>query len=161
MTLSLSAQNLTLSQILDIKKKDLGNAEEFLTAKGWEFLSAEEPTNTSFGSATFTYKKSNMSSLAESFLTLYFSNFTDRTRLSIQINKKSKYTEYMNSIKGYGCKLLSSNIEDGNIIKVYRGATTTFRIISSTSTNYFDEETATWSLHIISNDDFDLNFNEN
>lgn len=31
------SQNLTLAQILEIKKKDVGNAEEYLTSKGWEF----------------------------------------------------------------------------------------------------------------------------
>ena len=66
---SVLSQNLTLAQILEIKKKDLGNAEEYLTAKGWEFKDAEEPTYDKLGKATFTYNKSDMSDIAESFLT--------------------------------------------------------------------------------------------
>ncbi len=149
------SQNLTLAQILEIKKRDLGNAEEYLTAKGWEFKEAKEPTNDKFGHATFTYNKSDMSDLAESFLNYYYSSYSDKTRISIQVNKKLKYNEYINSIKGYGCKLINSEIEDGRIVKVYRDATTTFRVYSSTSSNSYNEETAVWFIFIASNEDYD------
>lgn len=154
------SQNLTLAQILEIKKRDLGNAEEYLTAKGWEFREAEEPTNDKLGNATFTYNKSDMSDLAESFLIYYYSSYSDKTRISIQVNKKLKYNEYINSIKGYGCKLINSEIKDGRIVKVYRGATTTFRVSSSTSSNFYNEETAVWFIFIASNEDYDLNWGE-
>lgn len=156
--ISITAQNLTLAQILEIKKKDLGNAEEYLTARGWEFSEAEEPVSGKFGSITFTYNKSETSSTAESFFTYLFNNYSDDTRLSIQVNKKSKYAEYINSIKGYGCNLISSWVEGGNIVKIYRGKTTTFRITSGTSENFFNEETAIWHIFILSNEDYDLNF---
>ena len=154
------AQNLTLAQILEVKKKDLGNAEEYLTAKGWEFLEAEEPTSEKLGNATFTYNKSDMSSRAESFMTFFYSSYSNKTRISIQVNKKIKYTEYINSIKSYGCKLINSKVEEGRIVKIYRGATTTFEVTSSTSSNFYNEETAVWNIFIVSNDDYDLNWGE-
>jgi len=154
------AQNLTMGQILEIKKKDLGNADDYLTAKGWEFLEATEPTWDKMGYATFTYNKDNMSSRAESFLTFYYNEYSDRTRINIQVHKKEKYTEYVNSIKGYGCKMISSKVENGGIIKVYRGATTTFEIRSSSSENFFNEKTAIWTFFIVSNDDYDLNWGD-
>ncbi len=156
----LIAQNLSMSQLLEVKKKDLGNAEEYLTAKGWEFLDAEEPKNDKLGKATFTYNKSDMSSRAESFLTFLYSNYSDKTRISIQVNKKEKYNEYLAAIKAYGCKLLNSKVEDGSIVKIYRGATTTFEISASTSTNFYNEETAIWHIFIVSNDDYDLNWGQ-
>jgi hypothetical protein len=151
---SVLSQNLTIAQLLEIKKKDLGNAEEYLTAKGWEFNDAEEPTYDKLGNATFTYNK------AESFLQFYFSSYSDITRISIQVNKKAKYNEYINAIKSYGCKLIDSKIEDGGIVKIYRGATTTFRVLSNTSSNFFNEETAFWHIFIASNEDYDLNWGE-
>lgn len=154
------AQNLTLTQILEVKKKDLGNAEEYLTAKGWEFLEAEEPTDVKLGNATFTYNKSDMSSRAESFLTFFYKRYSDKTRISIQVNKKIKYNEYINSIKSYGCKLINSKVEEGKIVKIYRGSTTTFEIKSSTSSNFYNEETAVWKIFIVSNEDYDLNWGE-
>ena len=157
---SVLSQNLTLAQILEVKKKDLGNAEEYLTAKGWEFKDAEEPTYEKLGKATFTYNKSDMSDLAESFLTYYYSSNSENTRISIQVNKKIKYTEYINSIKGYGCKLIDSKIEEGRIVKIYRGATTTFRVSSSTSSNFYNEETAIWKILIVSNEDYELIWGE-
>lgn len=157
---SVLSQNLTLAQILEIKKKDLGNAEEYLTAKGWEFKDAEEPTYDKLGKATFTYNKSDMSDIAESFLTFFYSNYSDKTRISIQVNKKTKYNEYINAIKSFGCKLIKSKVENGNIVKVYRGATTTFEVTSSTSSNFFNEETAVWNIFIVSNEDYELNWGE-
>ena len=157
---SVLSQNLTLAQILEIKKKDLGNAEEYLTSKGWEFSDAVEPSDGQLGKATFTYNKSNTSDLAESFLTYLYSDYTGNTRIDIQVHKKIKYNEYINSIKGYGCKLIDSKIEEGRIIKIYRGATTTFRISSSTSSNFYNEETAIWNIFIVSNEDYELNWGE-
>lgn len=154
------SQNLTLAQILEIKKKDLGNAEEYLTAKGWEFKEAEEPTYDKLGKAIFTYNKSGMSNKAESFLTFIYDNYSDSTRISIQVNKKTKYNEYINAIKSFGCKLIKSKVENGEIVKVYRGATTTFKVTSSTSTNIYNAETAIWRLLIASNEDYDLSWGE-
>lgn len=159
-SISIYGQNLTLSQILEIRKKDLGSAEEYLSAKGWEFYSGESPTETSMGSATFTYDKDEMSSRAQSFLAFLYSDYSNRTRISIQVNKKLKYNEYINAIKAYGCKIISSKIEDGKIVKVYRGATTSFIIKSGTGTNFFNEDTAVWFLLILSNEDYDLNFSD-
>ena len=96
---NVKAQNLTLSQILEIKKKDLGNAEEYLTSKGWEFLNASEPTDSHLGEATFTYNKSESSDLAESFLTYFYSDYLGITRINFQVNTKIKYDEYLNTIK--------------------------------------------------------------
>ncbi|MDY0278136.1 MAG: hypothetical protein RBQ97_08625 [Acholeplasma sp.] len=154
------AQNLTLGQVLEVKKKDLGNAEEYLSLKGWEFLEASEPVNNNLGSATFTYNKDNMSSVAESFLTFYYDKYNLTARVKVQINKISKYNEYLNTIRGYGCKMLSSEVKNGRIIKVYRGATMTFVIRSGTSENFFNEETAIWTIFIVSNDDYDMNFGD-
>lgn len=154
------SQNLTLAQILEIKKKDLGNAEEYLTSKGWEFLDAAEPTDGQLGKATFTYNKSDSSDLAESFLTYLYSSYTGNTRINIQVNKKIKYNEYINTIKSYGCKLIDSKIEEGKIVKIYRGATTTFQVTSSTSSNIYNEESAIWFIFIVSNEDYDLNWGD-
>lgn len=154
------SQNLTLAQILEIKKKDLGNAEEYLTAKGWEFKEAEEPTYDKLGKAIFTYNKSGMSNKAESFLIFFYDNYSDKTRISIQVHIKTKYNEYINAIKSFGCKLIKSKVENGDIVKVYRGATTTFKVTSSTSTNIYNAESAIWTLSIITNEDYDLYWGE-
>ncbi len=153
------AQNLSLVQLLELRKKELGNAEEYLIAKGWEFSEAEQPTDGKLGKATFTYKKDDMSDRAESFLTYMYNDYFSTTRISIQVNKKIKYTEYVNTIKSLGCKLISSKVEDGDLIKVYRGVTTTFKITSSTSTNFYNENTAVWHIFITTNEDYDINWN--
>jgi hypothetical protein len=154
------SQNLTLAQLLEIKKKDLGNADEYLTTKGWEFKGAEEPSDEKLGSVTYTYNKSEMSEMAESFLKYLYSDYNDKVRITIQINNKTKYNEYINSIKNFGCKLIKSKVEGGRIVKIYRGATTTFEIRSVSSTNFYNQETASWYILIVSNYDYDINWGE-
>jgi hypothetical protein len=127
-----------------------------LTAKGWEFFEASEPAWDKMGSVIFIYNKNYITMTAESFLTFFYSKFSDNKRVKIEVHKKEKYTEYVNTIKGYGCKMISSRVENGRIVKVYRGATTTFEIQTESSENIYNEETAGWSFFIASNDDYDL-----
>ena len=150
------AQNLTMAQLLELKKKNLGEAEEFLTLKGWEFLNASEPTEEKMGVATFTFNKDYMSDRAQSFLRYMYSANSNTIRLTIQVFKKEKYNEYTNAIKGYGCKMIDSKIEDGNLIKVYRGKTTTIEITSTTTENAYGEASVSWVFLIADNFDYDL-----
>lgn len=150
------AQNLTLAQVLEVRKKNLGEAEEYLTLKGWEFFEANEPTEEKMGTATFTFNKDNMSGRAQSFLRYMYSSYSNTTRLSIQVNRKEKYTEYINAIKGYGCTMISSKVKDGSLVKVYRGKTTTFEVTSTTSENAFGEATVSWLFLIADNFDYDI-----
>lgn len=150
------SQNLSISQLLEVKSKNLGEAEEYLTLKGWEFMSAEEPTIAYLGTVTFSYNKDNMSDRAQSFLLYYYSDYSTTTRVSIQVSKKEKYNEYLNSIKSFGCKMISSKVKNGNLIKVYQGKTTTFIITATTSENFFGEATASWIFILIDNLDYDV-----
>jgi hypothetical protein len=153
---ALLAQNLSLAQLLEIKKKDLGNAVEYLTSKGWEFFEAEAPTKDGFGQVTFSYNKSAFSSTAESFFCYHYTSIPDMTWISIQVSKIDTYNEYMNSIKEYGCKLISTEVQEGRILKVYKGEKMTFFVEIGKSTNYFEEETAVWHVSVFSNADYDL-----
>jgi hypothetical protein len=148
-----------MNQILELRKMELGNAEEFLTSKGWEFLDASEPSFEKSGTVTFTYLKDETSSVAQSFLT-YIYNIWGMKRIHIQVSENDKYINYINTIKGFGCKMISSYVEDGALVKIYQGSTTTFIIESSTSENLYNEDSATWTFFILSNDDYDELFGE-
>lgn len=151
----LCSQNLTMSQILEIKKKDLGNVEEYLTFKGWEYMEASEPTIDKLGVASFSYNKNDMFGKAQSFLTYIYDDYSDVNEIIIQVNNREKYTEYLTAIKGYGCKMISSKVENENIVKIYRGATITFKVMTSVTKNDFNQNKAVWIFDIYSNEDFD------
>lgn len=150
-TISLSAQNLTLAQILEVKNKSLANTETYLTAKGWGFSEAKEAGADNFGVTVYKYKKSDAIDNAESFLYFIHNEQSNITRISVHISKQSKYTEYFNAIKG-SCNLISSKVKEGATVEIYRNATTTFKIISNTA----GPKVAKWILMIYSNDDFNL-----
>ncbi|QTV04864.1 hypothetical protein [Faecalibacter bovis] len=155
LSFSAFAQNLTLSEVLAIRKMELGDADEFLTAKGWNFLSAEEFEDSS--EAIYTYKKSLYEDIAESFLHYNYSTYNDRITVGIQVNSNTKLNTYVNQIKAWGGKLVKSYIEDGEVIKIYQGSTMTYIISTSSQTNNFDALQTYHFISIITNEDL-LNY---
>ena len=159
----LFGQNLSLDEILSIRKKNLAEAEEYLSNKGWQFLEAQEPTWDKLGMLTFTYNKSNFDDNAESFFHYYYpvaSDATipgDGTRVSIQIHNETVYNSYVNRIKSWGGELIRSYTEDGNFIKIYQGTTMTYKFIIGTQRNNFSSSDTIYFLSISTNEDYNLN----
>ena len=155
------SQNLTLDELIGLRKKDLATVEEKLTLKGWSYIRGEEPQIGNLGKATFAYNKSTYEDKAESFINYLYSDVTDRKRIDIQIVKKEKYNLFLGRIKALGCKLIDSNISDGDIKKVYQGATLTFIISISTQKDDFSSTATLYHFFVIDNSDYRNNFDEN
>lgn len=158
--MDLLSQNLTIDELLKLRKNEIGYVEEYLTGKNWSFLEANEPSEENMGSATFAYKKNNYDETAQSFLHFFYSGSSDRKRIGIQVNKVESYNTYVARVKSLGCKLVDSKIKDGEIIKIYMGPTTTFKISTTTVKNDFDSRKTVYYLFIIDNDDYLFNFSE-
>ncbi len=153
------SQNLTLDELIRLRKKDIAGVEEFLTAKNWSFLSSEEPKSDTLGSATFAYGKNDYDDKAQSFIIYYYSDNSWFKRIFIQVVSKEKYNFFLARIKSLGCKLIDSSISDGRIKKVYQGATTTFIInISSKKEEIFEVTKSSYHINIIENYDYELNY---
>jgi hypothetical protein len=116
-TISCYSQNLTLDEILTLRKKDLAGVEEYLSMKGWSFVSSKEGSDESLGNADFAYNKGSFNNKAEAFLIYLFSKSSEYKRITLQISKKEKYTSYLTRVKSFGCKLIDSEINDGSIKK--------------------------------------------
>lgn len=155
------SQNLTLDELISLRKKDLATVEEKLTLKGWSYIRGEEPQIGNLGKATFAFNKSTYDDKAESFINYFYSNLFERKRIDIQIVKKEKYNLFLARIKALGCKLIDSNISDGNIKKIYQGATTTFILTISTQQDDFQSTNTVYHILVIDNTDYRTNFDEN
>lgn len=149
------SQNLSLSELLSIRKKDIAEVDEYLTAKKWKFINAEEPTDERLGSLTYAYKKNYYDNTAESFLNYFYSDYSGISRVSVQIHNNSILNTYINQIKAWGGKLHNSYVDNGDIIKIYRGSTMTYKIFTSTQNNTFGGTQSIYTLIIYTNDDFD------
>jgi hypothetical protein len=155
------SQNITLDELISLRKKDLATVEEKLTLKGWNYIRGEEPEIGNLGTATFAYNKSSYEDKAEAFINYLYSDVSDRKRIDIQIVKKEKYNLFLGRIKALGCKLIESNISDGNIKKIYQGATLTFIISISTQKDDFSSTLTFYHFFIMDNSDYRNNFDEN
>lgn len=151
------AQNLSLSQLMTLRKMSLEDAEIFLHARGWSYVDGTAPADGDLGTVQFAYGEVGGFDYAEAFLTLIFSD-DEPNRITIQISKQSKYTEYLNGVKTFSPTLINNTVKNGGLQKVYQGATTTFIFRTVTASDRFGDENAAWLLTIMDNYIYDVTF---
>ena len=146
-------QNLSLSQLMSLRTMSIDDAEVYLTQRGWSYKDSEEETEEVLGSVNFVYGANGDFEYAESFLGKIFSYYGN-DRIIIQIGNQAKYLEYLSAVKKFNPELIYSGPEDGNLVKTYKGATTTFKFVTTTANTYSGNDKSTWLLSIYSNDEY-------
>lgn len=124
----LTAQNLSLPQILSLQKMNLAEIEEFLTAKGWEFRGAHQDDSIDFSEINFAYSSSDNNF---SVLQIYSVGLLDKNVLELATSNQNKYTEYIEYLKSNGDNLENSYIKDKNLVKIYRDSETIYKITTA------------------------------
>jgi hypothetical protein len=139
------SQNITLDELINLKKHNLAYVEEYLTKKGWRYMGSEEEKY--YDVTMFAYSSSyNPYDFSVIFCNLI--PYSDSTiSVGIMTANRDKYTNYLDRIKSFGCKLIDSSTEKDALKKVYKGATTTFEV-----TIY---NTPLYTIFIYSNEDYD------
>jgi hypothetical protein len=153
-TPALIAQNLSISQFINLRTKGFAEIEEVLTEKNWTYVKGSEATNSVYGSALFALNKNLMSDKAESFAQYIYSNDKSVIRFRIQISNNELYSDYIKQIKNLGCKLIKTNIEEHRIIKHYQGKTTTIIIKNQSEKSDLGFTETKYIFLILSNEDY-------
>ena len=130
--INITSQNLTLSEVLKVRKMSIGEVEEYLTKKKWKFFGGDEPSKDDLGVLNFAYNV-GLNDRAECWLYYYFSDESDLKRIAIETLDEKKYNEYLNQIKKWGGKMIDSKFEEKEIVKIYKGSTMTYVIRTGTS----------------------------
>ena len=154
-SMSAFSQNLSLTELISLRKMSLEDTETFLTNKGWQFKDVEEPTYDRLGRVTFLYGTTGDYEYAESFVYKYY-KLLHEGRIVVQISSLTKYMQYLNSVKAFKPLLIFSGSDNGDLIKVYQGTTTTFIFRTSKSTNRLGDAVSSWSLGLWTNDDYNI-----
>lgn len=152
-SITVYSQNLSLSELMSLRKMSLEDTENYLSNRGWQYKEGEEESEDKFGLLSFVYGTNGDFEFAESFLYKMYSTY-EEDRISIQISKQQKYLEYLNAVKKFNAKLLKTATSDGYLVKIYQGATTTFIFKTGTSSNNLGDTKSMWILSIWSNEDF-------
>lgn len=153
------AQNLSLSQLMTLRKMSLEDAEIKLNNEGWQYSRGKAPVLNRLGHAEFVYGAEDDFQFAEAFLSFLYGTDSE-SRVVIQFSKLSKYRDYLTEVKGFSPTLIKNNIEEGNLVKVYQGKTTTFIFTSATTENKFGGDMPSWTLAIMDNESYNLNYSE-
>ncbi|EKT4499983.1 hypothetical protein SL054_002488 [Flavobacterium psychrophilum] len=163
-SIQMQSQNLSIDELSSLRKKSFGNLEEVLSIKNWSFLKGDEETTEKMGTATFTFNKMEYNDEASAFLEFYYDNSENEKlcnhKINLQFFDKAKYNNYVIRLKSLGCKLIKSKIEDGNIVKIYQGSTTTFQISIVSEKDLLGTTNTTYNLFIMDNVDYFINYDE-
>ncbi len=154
------SQNLTLDEVVSLRKQNIAVVEETLTEKNWSLIEVKEPTEQEMGTVIFAFKKRDYNDDAQAFFKFYYSDETGTQRVSIQLNKKEFYDNYIARIKSLGCTLKDSKLSDGSIRKIYAGKTVTFEVSIITKKNGYSETRTIYEIFILTNEDYTRNFSE-
>ncbi|MCB6089714.1 hypothetical protein LIS90_13760 [Flavobacterium psychrophilum] len=161
-SIQMQSQNLSIDELSSLRKKSFGNLEEVLSIKNWSFLKGDEETTEKMGTATFTFNKMEYNDEASAFLEFYYDNSENEKlcnhKINLQFFDKAKYNNYVIRLKSLGCKLIKSKIEDGNIVKIYQGSTTTFQISIVSEKDLLGTTNTTYNLFIMDNVDYFINY---
>ena len=153
----LSAQNLSLNELIALRKMDLDDAESYLVNKGWTFIKGSEPTDETLGKAIFAYGASSTYDYAESFVSIYYRTFGEN-RINIQFTEQNKYNEFLAGVRKFAPTPINTKVEDNKLVKVYSGATTTFESSSGVGSNRYGDQMPRWHLFIVENQDYETEF---
>ena len=160
----MQSQNITIDELASLRKKSFGNLEETLSSKNWVYIEGQEADFESMGNATFAFNKKEYDDSAQAFLNFIYDNSENEElcshRIVLHFFTKEKYNSYINRLKSIGCKLIKSNIQDGNIIKIYQGNTTTFRISIVAEKDVFGTTKTRYELFVIGNVDYFIYFDD-
>ncbi|EKT3967366.1 hypothetical protein NTJ12_002454 [Flavobacterium psychrophilum] len=163
-SIQMQSQNLSIDELSSLRKKSFGNLEEVLSIKNWSFLKGGEETTEKMGTATFTFNKMEYNDEASAFLEFYYDNSENEElcnhKINLQFFDKAKYNNYVIRLKSLGCKLIKSKIENGNIVKIYQGSTTTFQISIVSEKDLLGTTNTTYNLFIMDNVDYFINYDE-
>ncbi len=155
------AQNLSFDEVLNLRKKSLSDVEEYLNSKGWDFLKASKQDEefSKYGYVTFSYKKLDHIDYAQSFIYYFFSEYY-KNKILIQIFKKDIYNKYMTRINSIGMRLIKTDVENGSVVKVYQGKTTTVKLtIYSKKEEQSDSSKTGYHFFILDNWDYNTHLN--
>ena len=159
-------QNLSLNELVNLQKKNIGEVEEFLTSKGWEFIKAVEPklqnksdekgsnyVTISDANLLFAFDKDKNSNRANAFITYFFiKNNDNQNRIEIQLSNKEKYVDLMNNIHENNTTLKDSYVKNENIIKVYQNTTTTFKVTTPALKEGKNSDSNLYSIFLMNNE---------
>ena len=150
------SQNISLDDVLQLRKKDLAYVEEYLLNKNWEFTKGEDATETTLETAQFIYCKTKSGNCEAILNYMTNSTVTDGNRISITLFKKESYNNYLKRIKDLGCQLINSKVIKESIVKLYKGKTTSFEIITFVG-KINSEDIITYNINIMSNEVYSTN----
>ena len=152
------AQNLNLEELFDLRKKSSSDFKQYLNSRGWTATDNLPTDEKDFVGQKLDYHRL-FNITTEVSIDHISSNDLQIKRISMLIPQKEVYSQYITKMISSSHRLIKSELENGDIIKVYQGKKNTFKVTTLTDkSNYSSSTKNRYRFLILSNEDYNLNF---
>lgn len=118
-SLTASAQFLSLKDLIKLQSKNLTEAQEYLAKNEWKFSNANEERN-KFNIISFAYERNKVDlKKAQGWLRYIYNEEKGIVRIKYEIYKSEEFNDLLSETKRKGFKLQNSKIKKGKLIDIY------------------------------------------
>lgn len=126
MYVTLSAQNLTMNELYNLRQQSLNQVDSYLKEKGWSFMNGVEPGYNKMGSAMYEYQTYD-----DEPIFTYVHGRSGVRRILLKIKSEEVYREYLTELTEKSGAPVEKKYRRGGIVKIFKGTTTTFCLIET------------------------------
>lgn len=149
------SQNISLSELVNLKDLDVGNAKKYLESKNWK-TGAERKQTDKYNQAIFF--KDDIIPDSETQKLIFFIYSTDKdypSRINAQLDKIG-FDLCISKMESLGFKFITSRIEEGMKIEIFQNKSKTIKASQSTDKTNSD----LFYIFILDNSDYFRNVHE-
>lgn len=152
------AQNLSLEDLFDLRRKSSSDFKEYLNSKGWTTSEVVPKEEKKLVGEKLDYTRL-FNTTTGAYIDHISNNDLQIQRVSMLITQKEVYSQYLSKMISLNHRLIKAELENGDIIKVYQGKKNTLKVtVLTNKSNYSSSNLNTYNFLILSNEDYNLNF---
>jgi hypothetical protein len=132
------SQNQTLSEILELKKKNKSEVKEYLLDKNWKVMHDHYSEEMKFGDIRFAYGNSNPDKQTPEYVNFYHQgDELVNNRIEYVVSDTAKFDLLLGQIKSSGFKFISTKDDINQVTEIYQNETTTIEVKTKPADDYF------------------------
>ena len=130
LTYSINAQNVTISNLINLYNLDITDSEEYMSKLNWNFTKNYDDDD-GLTYITFTQKDTNNNLIHLS------KTYGENKFIGMSFYSRTKKISYISELKAKGFILLDKSMDNGNILERYIKNEIEFRISTKPNNEYF------------------------
>ncbi|MCC2591241.1 hypothetical protein [Chryseobacterium sp. MFBS3-17] len=150
MYVALSAQNLTMNELYNLRQQSLSQVDSYLKKKGWSFVKGAEPGYNKMGSAFYEYHTyDDVPTIS------YLYSRAGVRRVMLRMKSEELYDEYLTELTTQSGRPEAKKDALGGLVKIFKGKTTTFCLTEANVSSSSGAKSMLYFVTLYANRDFE------